>query len=130
VNPRRADAGVSPAERDAIEKANALDRQLYEYACELLDSKVEEAGARFRRELTAFRHENANFIEANARRRVDLNHAPMKELCTLPGVGPTIAQRIVEYRELRGGFRTVKELARIRGIGPSRRWRLLDRVIP
>ena len=59
--------------RDAIEKANALDRQLYEYACELLDRKVEEAGARFRRELTAFRHENANFIEANALRAANID---------------------------------------------------------
>ena len=80
--------------------------------------------------MAAFQRENAVFVAANARLRVDLNCAPVEELCTLPGVGPAIAQRIVAYREASGGFRTVTDLGRISGIGPSRRWRLLDRVLP
>jgi len=47
---------------------------------------------------------------------LDLNTATIADLSTLPGVGPVLARRIVEFREKKGGFRRVEELLAIPGI--------------
>lgn len=49
--------------------------------------------------------------------RVDLNQADVAELALLPGVGPQLAQRIVERRREQGPFRSVAELDAISGVG-------------
>ncbi len=59
-------------------------------------------------------------------RPVDLNRASAEELQLLPRIGPTLAARIVEERERGGPFRSVAELARVRGIGP----RTVERLAP
>lgn len=51
---------------------------------------------------------------------VNLNTATIEQLDTLEGVGPGIAQRILDYREHHGGFRRVEELAEVPGIGAKR----------
>ncbi len=48
---------------------------------------------------------------------VNLNTAAAAELETLPGVGPAMATRIVEYRQKNGGFKKIEELMNVRGIG-------------
>lgn len=50
---------------------------------------------------------------------VDLNSAQVADLDRLPGIGPVLAQRIVDWRTEHGRFSTVDELAEVRGIGPS-----------
>ena len=57
---------------------------------------------------------------------VDLNSAAWPELTVLPGVGETLARRIVEHREQHGPFRDFDDLRRVRGIGP----RTLERLTP
>lgn len=51
---------------------------------------------------------------------VNLNTATIEQLDTLDGVGPGIAQRIVDYREQHGGFSRVEELGEVPGIGAKR----------
>jgi len=51
---------------------------------------------------------------------LDLNAASARQLEALPGIGPVLAQRIVDYREGRGGFRSTAELRSVSGIGPKR----------
>jgi competence protein ComEA len=51
---------------------------------------------------------------------LNLNTATLAELDALPGVGPVLAQRIVDYRTKRGGFRAVNDLRQVDGIGESR----------
>lgn len=51
--------------------------------------------------------------------RIDLNAASRWELMSLPGVGETIADRIIAYRTEHGGFEAVEELMEVRGIGES-----------
>ena len=48
---------------------------------------------------------------------VDLNAATAEQLETLPGIGERMAERIIEYREMNGGFKKVEELMNVRGIG-------------
>ena len=50
---------------------------------------------------------------------VDLNAAAIADLDTLPGIGPVLAQRIVDWRTEHGAFTAVDELAEVRGIGSS-----------
>lgn len=52
--------------------------------------------------------------------RINLNKATAQELTMLNGIGPALAQRIVEYREQYGPFRTVEDVLEVRGIGPSK----------
>jgi len=51
---------------------------------------------------------------------VDLNRAGAEELERLPGLGPVLARRILDYREKKGDFKTVQELLRVPGIGPKK----------
>ncbi|MFZ4301188.1 helix-hairpin-helix domain-containing protein [Streptomyces cinereoruber] len=51
---------------------------------------------------------------------VSLNTATVEQLDTLPGVGPVLAQHIVDHRTEHGGFRSVAELREVTGIGERR----------
>nr|WP_235452325.1 ComEA family DNA-binding protein [Streptomyces olivochromogenes] len=51
---------------------------------------------------------------------ISLNTATPDQLDTLPGVGPVLAQHIVDYRTRHGGFRSVDELRQVNGIGARR----------
>lgn len=51
---------------------------------------------------------------------VSLNSATVDQLDTLPGVGPVLAQHIIDYRTQHGGFRSVDELREVNGIGDRR----------
>lgn len=61
---------------------------------------------------------------------VSLNTATVEQLDTLPGVGPVLAQHIIDYRTQHGGFRSVDELQEVNGIGARRFDDLRDRVRP
>jgi competence protein ComEA len=59
---------------------------------------------------------------------VNLNTAGIDQLQTLPGVGPVLAQRILDYRTAHGGFRSVADLRQVSGIGDARFAQLKDLV--
>ncbi|WP_031038283.1 ComEA family DNA-binding protein [Streptomyces sp. NRRL F-5650] len=61
---------------------------------------------------------------------VSLSTATTDQLDTLPGVGPVLAQHIVDYRTEHGGFRSVDELREVNGIGERRFADLRDLVRP
>lgn len=61
---------------------------------------------------------------------LDLNTASVEQLDALPGVGPATAQKIVDYRQAHGPFRSVDELEAVPGIGPAKLAQLKGLVIP
>ena len=48
---------------------------------------------------------------------INLNTATVAQLETLPGIGKSTAERILEYRQKNGGFKKVEDLMNVRGIG-------------
>ena len=51
--------------------------------------------------------------------RININRAEVWLLEALTGIGPTLAQRIVDYREQNGQFHNINELTNVEGIGPA-----------
>jgi competence protein ComEA len=62
--------------------------------------------------------------------KVSLATATLEQLDGIDGIGPTLAKRIVEYREQHGGFRSVDELRQVDGIGEKRFESLREAVTP
>jgi competence protein ComEA len=60
--------------------------------------------------------------------KINLNSATLAELDSLPGVGPVLAQRILDHRTAKGGFKSVGDLRNVDGIGASRFEELKDLV--
>jgi len=58
--------------------------------------------------------------------RVDVNAASAAELSLLPGLGPSLAQRIVENRMAKGPFKTLEDVDRVPGIGKA----IIERMRP
>jgi len=52
--------------------------------------------------------------------QIGINSGSVDDLVVLPGIGITLAKRIIEYRELNKGFKSVNELERVKGIGKKR----------
>ena len=50
---------------------------------------------------------------------INVNRAGAEQLDALPGVGPVIARRIIDYREAHGPFRRLADMERVKGIGPA-----------
>lgn len=72
--------------------------------------------------------EPARTAEPQPAGRVNLNTATQAELETLPGIGPSKALAIIEYREQHGQFRSAEELQEVKGIGPKTWEALKDKV--
>lgn len=66
--------------------------------------------------------------EISTDNRINLNSATLAELDTLPGVGPVMAQRILDWRQLNNSFSSINELQEVEGIGPKLFSRIKDLV--
>lgn len=59
---------------------------------------------------------------------VNINTADEKELDSLPGIGPAMAKRIIEYRESQGGFQHIEDIKKIKGIGEAKFNKMKDKI--
>ena len=70
-------------------------------------------------------------------KKVNINTATQEELDTLPGIGPSIASKIIDYREQNGKFNSIEEIKEVSGIGEAKyekikdsitiKWKILDK---
>ncbi len=60
--------------------------------------------------------------------KIDINKATAQELDKLPGVGPSIAQKIIDYREKNGGFSNLEEIKLVPGIGDKMFENIKDQI--
>jgi len=60
--------------------------------------------------------------------RININIATRTELMDLPGIGPSLSERIVDYRNLHGPFRRIEDIRNVSGIGQQRFDTIRDRI--
>ena len=60
--------------------------------------------------------------------KVNINTANKEELSALPGIGPAIAERIIEYRDKNGPFKNTEEITKIKGIGEKTFQKMKDLI--
>jgi len=61
--------------------------------------------------------------------RVDINTATVTELDALPGIGPTTAQTIVDFRRQNGTFQSIQDIQNVPGVGPATYERIKDYIL-
>ena len=59
---------------------------------------------------------------------VNINTADKNALDTLPGVGPALAERIIQYRQTNGSFSEIEELKKVSGFGASKFEKIKDKI--
>ena len=59
---------------------------------------------------------------------LNINTATIPELDELPGIGPVLAQRIIDYRTTCGGYKAVEELLKVNGIGDAKLMEIIDLI--
>jgi competence protein ComEA len=59
----------------------------------------------------------STFCAAIAAEKININKASIEELATLKKIGPKIAERIVQYREENGDFKSIEDIKNVKGIG-------------
>ena len=60
--------------------------------------------------------------------KVNINTANKEKLETLPGIGETTAQKIIDYRESNGKFKTIEDIKNVSGIGEAKYESLKDKI--
>jgi competence protein ComEA len=60
--------------------------------------------------------------------KININTATTEELDTLPGIGPALAQRIIEYREDNGSFKSIEAIVGVSGIGEATLEKIRDLI--
>ncbi len=61
---------------------------------------------------------------------IDINRADQSELMCIPGVGSSLASRIIEYRDTHGPFLSLSELEKVPGVGPTKAAQLGEALLP
>ena len=60
--------------------------------------------------------------------KININMATIKELDSLPGIGPTMAKRIEEYRQSKGSFTSIEDIKHVKGIGDGLFKKIRDKI--
>ena len=134
---------------DAIEKAGGLKENAYmdeiNLAYQLEDGEkihiptVEEQKEKENQESkvenesgtgsdgTTSRSSNSS-INNGSQIKININTATEEELDTLPGIGPSTATKILDYRKEKGKFKTIEEIKEVSGIGESKYEKIKDKI--
>lgn len=66
--------------------------------------------------------------EKTAKKRISINVGTIEELDSLPGIGPSVAKRIIAFREHKP-FKTIEEVKQVKGIGEKLYEKLKDEIV-
>lgn len=66
---------------------------------------------------------------SSSARKVNINVADVKELCRVKGIGPSTAKRIVEHRTANGPFSKIEDIMKVKGIGKGKFGKIKDQII-
>lgn len=72
--------------------------------------------------------QDTNKAEDNKQNTININTATQTELETLPGIGPSIASKIIEYRKQNGKFKKIEDLKNVSGIGENKFQKIKDLI--
>ena len=72
---------------------------------------------------------NNNEEKYNKNIKVNINSATLEELDNLPGIGPALANRIIEYREENGKFKNIEDIQNVKGIGESKYKDIKEKIV-
>ena len=129
------------AQPDYYSKANELESQVADLNSKIdgLNKSLKEANKEVKTETkvevkqtgggqVAGASTSKNESAAEQSGLVNINSASLDELDTLSGIGPAYAQRIIDYREANGGFKSIEEIQNVKGIGPKTFEKMKDRI--
>ncbi len=88
----------------------------------------EESGFGIRSEVEVRSHLPTDLSRSAEKLRVNPNRATAQRLTNLPGIGPTLAEGIVRFREMHGPFERLSDLQEVPGIGPKRMQKMLPHL--
>jgi competence protein ComEA len=120
---------IAPDSRlyQAVEAAGGLtakaDREGVNLAEKLSDgahAHIPNLGERSERDETKTVPSGGERIMPEGSGGIDINHASAAEIDKLPGIGPTLAQEIINDRTANGPFKKAEDLLRVKGIGPAK----------
>ncbi|MBQ6297287.1 MAG: helix-hairpin-helix domain-containing protein [Selenomonadaceae bacterium] len=103
---------------DAVNKAGGLTNFADTEAVNLAEKLTDGQHVHIPTKEILFQEQN--FSSASSSDLVNINTADAERLATLKGIGPALAQRIIDYREQNGNFKSIDELKNVRGIGQKK----------
>ena len=79
--------------------------------------------------ISALAQQSAASGKAAPIEKVNLNSATLEQLQTLPGVGPSLAKKILEHRTKNGKFNKIEEIINVKGVGEKKFQKMRDRLV-
>jgi len=86
---------------------------------ESIEALIQAAGGTINADLTQLKLYIPTVGEGEEPQKININRAEAWLLEALPGIGETLAQRIIDYRQKNGDFRNITEITEVKGIGLS-----------
>ena len=125
---------ISVIVKGAVEYQGEYDLQMYS----TVENALEAAGITDASDLSAInpslvlKDHDVIYVpekkDEEEKSRISINTAGIEELCTLKGIGPSTAERIIAFREENGLFQSIEDLMRVKGIGESRFEKIRDDI--